>query len=240
MRAPLHPMGENLRVRTAPGQRSATVQRRVDDGLFGTGIGAKWIDLPVGAEWASDERTGRRYIAIDRGGLELAIGRDAADAALGASGIAMARPPSRDDEDDEWGDEPRQENSRPHDRRQNRPPPAADLEQRPDRAPLKPPHELSDEDIADIAHKIASGHASKKHREEFPEFGSDTEFEAHVANVIKDKRSENKTTPEDHTAYWHKDSGTAVVVDPLAPDNGTVLRPKSGRRFFDNIPTKYY
>jgi hypothetical protein len=94
--AELHPMGESLRVRTAPGQRSATVQRRVDDGLFGPGIGAKWIDLPVGAEWAYDEQTRRRYIAIDRRGLEQAIGRAAADAALG-SGIAMARPPSKDD-----------------------------------------------------------------------------------------------------------------------------------------------
>ncbi len=213
--AELHPMGENLRVRTAPGQRSATVQRRVDDGLFGTGIGAKWIDLPVGAEWASDERTGRRYIAIDRLGLEQAVGRDAADAALGGNGIAEARRPSEeggsrgrkggyeDSDDDDQRQETLDKEARLRRRRENRPPPAADLEQRPDRAPLKPPHELSDEDIADIAHKIASGHASKKHREEFPEFGSDTEFEAHVANVIKDKRSENKTTPEDHTAYWH-------------------------------------
>jgi hypothetical protein len=96
--AELHPMGENLRVRTAPGQRSATVQRRVNDGLFGPDIDAKWIDLPVGAEWAYDEQTRRHYIAIDRRGLEQAIGRAAADAALG-SGIAMARPPSSDDQD---------------------------------------------------------------------------------------------------------------------------------------------
>jgi hypothetical protein len=236
--AELHPIGENLRVRTAPGQRSATVQLRVEQGFFGTGISEKWIDLPVGAEWANDEQTGRRYIALDQHGLENVIGRDAADAALG-NGIAMARPP-KEDEEDEWGDEPRQESSKSRDRRQNRPPPAEDLEQRPDRAPSKPPHELSDEEIADIANKIARGHASRKHRHEFPEFGSEVEFEAHVAKVIQDKRSENKTTPEDHTAYWHQDSGTAVVVDPLAPDQGTVLRPRIGRRFFDNIPTKYY
>ena len=235
-------MGENLRVRTAPGQRSATVQRRVGDGLFGTGIGAKWVDLPVGAEWAYDEQRGRRYVAIDRRGLEDAIGRDAADAGLDENGSAMVRPPSKDGgrrrsedgEESEWGDEPRHENSR----RQNRPPPPADLEQRPDRAPPKPPHELSDDEIADFANKIASGHASKKHRNEFPEFGSDTEFEAHVAKVIKDKRSESKTTDDDRTAYWHQDSRTEVVVDPLAPDKGTMLRPKNGRKFFDNIHTK--
>jgi hypothetical protein len=94
--AELHPMGENLRVRTAPGQRSATVQRRVDDGLFGTGIGAKWVDLPVRAEWASDD-LGRRYIAIDRRELENAIGRDATDATLGDNSIAMAKPPMNDE-----------------------------------------------------------------------------------------------------------------------------------------------
>ncbi len=33
-------------------------------------------------------------------------------------------------------------------------------------------HELSDEDIADIANKIVSGHASRKHRKEFSEFGT--------------------------------------------------------------------
>lgn len=93
--AELHLMGEDLRVRTAPGQRSATVQRRADEGFFGTGIAAKWVGLPVRAEWASDEQTGRRYIAVDRLDLEQAIGSDVADAALGSIGVAMAKPRRR-------------------------------------------------------------------------------------------------------------------------------------------------
>jgi hypothetical protein len=241
--AELHPMGENLRVRTAPGQRSATVQRRVDDGLFSTGIGAKWVDLPVGAEWARDEQTGRRYIAIDRRELAAAIGRDAADAALGENGSAMVRPPSKgggkrhsgDGEESEWGDEPRQESSKARDRRQNRPPPAQNLEQRPDRAPSTPPHDLSDEEIADIAHKIVSGHASDKHRldqNEFPELGSDPELEAHVAKVIK-KHTEWKRLRDGRNAYWHQDSGTTVIDDPLG--EGTVLRSKRGKKYFDEL-----
>ncbi|CAN5585937.1 hypothetical protein BH10PSE6_BH10PSE6_42130 [soil metagenome] len=234
----LHPIGEKLRVRTAPGQRSATVQLRVDDGLFATGIAAKWIDLPVGAAWANDDLTRRRYIAIDRHGLEQAIGRDAADAALGGNGIAEARRPSKDGGANESDYESRGKKDRSRDRRQERPPQAEDLEQRPDRPPTKPPHELSDAEIADIAHKIASGHAKAKHQKEFPELGSDVEFELHIADVIKNN-TENKTTPDDHTAYWHKDSRTTVVFDPLAPDNGTVVRSEHGRRFFDNIPTKY-
>ena len=94
--AEFHPFGKNLRVRTAPAQRTATVQLRVDSGLFGTGVGARWIDLPVGAAWENDDRTGRRYIGVDRLGLETVIGRDAATAALGVNGIAMAKPTSND------------------------------------------------------------------------------------------------------------------------------------------------
>jgi len=111
------------------------VQWRVDDGLRGTGIAATWVDLPVGAEWTSDERTGRRYIAIDRLGLEQAIGRDAADATLGGNGIAEARRPSdeggrrrrKDGYEEGEVDDERQEalekEARLRDRRENKPPP---------------------------------------------------------------------------------------------------------------------
>jgi hypothetical protein len=90
-----HPITEDLRVRTAPGQRSATVERRVDHGLLGTGIGEKWDRLPVKAEWAS-RPDGRRFIAIDPEGLRRALDPDAVDAALRTAGIAMAKPPSDD------------------------------------------------------------------------------------------------------------------------------------------------
>lgn len=87
-------INDKLRVRTSPGQ-DAKLERRIDDGLLGTDIGAHWEELRVGAAWAYEG--GRRYVAIDRLGLERAIGRNAADAALGGSGIAMAKPPSKDD-----------------------------------------------------------------------------------------------------------------------------------------------
>jgi hypothetical protein len=243
-------INENLRVRTPPGQ-DAKLELRVDNGLFG--IGAKWVDLQVGAAWAYDRC--RRYVAIDRLGLEQAIGRDAADAALGGNGIAWAKRPSKDDgrrrskdgEIDEWGNEPQQGNSKPRDVWQNRPPQAEDLEQRPDQ-PHVPPHERSDEEIDEIAHKIVFGHASDKHRldqKEFPELGSDTELQAHVADVIRKARPPASAGPADEpeteskklrggrTAYRHKDSGTTIVDDPL--DEGTVLRPKEGRKYYDDL-----
>lgn len=223
--AELHPIDENLRVRTAPGQRSATVQLRVEHGLFGTGIGAKWIDLPVGAAWASDDLTRRRYIAIDRRGLEQAIGRDAADAALGGNGIAKA-----EKEDDEWGREARSKKTHPRERQPKGPRPAEDHEQRPDQPPRKRPHELSDAQIDEIADKIVSGHASAKHWKEFPDLPSDTEKKAHVAEVIRKK--DYKDLPEGRTAYWDK-SGTTVFVDPLG--EGSVYRPTRGREYFDEL-----
>src|SRR5437764_3230383 len=40
--ATTYELGNGLRARSAPGQRSVSIERRVDDGLLGTGVGAKW------------------------------------------------------------------------------------------------------------------------------------------------------------------------------------------------------
>src|SRR6201999_2764849 len=45
----LQEIGDGLRVRINPDERAVRVERRVDKGLFGTGIGAKWQELPVNA-----------------------------------------------------------------------------------------------------------------------------------------------------------------------------------------------
>ena len=98
-----------------------------------------------------------------------------------------------------------------------------------------PPHELSDEEIFDIADKIVSGHSSDKHRieqKEFPELGSDLELEAHVAEVMK-KHTEWKRLRNGRNAYWHQNSGTTVIDDPLG--EGTVLRPKRGKEYFNEL-----
>lgn len=215
------------------------------------------MDLPVGAAWGYDK--GRRYVAIDRSGLEQAIGRDAADAALGGGGIAEARRPSdeggrrrrKDGYEEDEGDNERQEalekEARLRDRRENKPPPAEDLERWPDQ-PHVPPHDRSDEEVDETAHKIVFGHGSDKHRldqKEFPELGSDTELQAHVADVIKkarppasdgptdEQQTEWKRLPDGRTAYRHKDSGTVVLDDPLG--EGTVMRPEDSKKYFDDL-----
>jgi hypothetical protein len=114
--AETHPITDDLRVRTAPGQRSAIVERRVDKGVFGSGIGAKWEAVPVDAQWASDP-AGRRVIAIDPEGLRHVLGPEAAAAITHANGIAMAVPPDREDDDDRYrGRKRRRERENPQPR----------------------------------------------------------------------------------------------------------------------------
>ncbi|WP_421997759.1 hypothetical protein [Reyranella sp.] len=83
-------LGDGLRARSAPGQRTMEIQRRVDDGLFGTGIGAKWTTLPVDAERVIG-RDGRESTVINRHQLNQALGltTPSEDALVSA----MARPP---------------------------------------------------------------------------------------------------------------------------------------------------
>lgn len=90
----------NLRVRAPTGQRSVIVERRVDDGLLGTGIDAKWQAVPVDAQWASG-LDGQRVIAIDPEGLQRALAPNEVDATRRITGIAMAEPPSNSSKPDD-------------------------------------------------------------------------------------------------------------------------------------------
>jgi len=87
-------LGDGLRARLRPGQRSVEIERRADNGLFGTGIGARWETLPVNAELQVQEG-GAASVLIDHRQLLEAVGPDAAARALEVSGSAMARPPKK-------------------------------------------------------------------------------------------------------------------------------------------------
>lgn len=89
-------LGDGLRARLSPGQRSVEIERRVADGLFGTGIGARWERLPVDAE-AGAGPDGARSVFIDHGQLVDAVGPEAAARAWDAIGSAMARPRRKSD-----------------------------------------------------------------------------------------------------------------------------------------------
>jgi hypothetical protein len=79
-------LGDGLRAQWRPGQRTATIERRINDGLFGTGIAADWKELPVNATYEAG-RDGRPTLFVDHAQLRAAIGVDAADRVLGTSGV---------------------------------------------------------------------------------------------------------------------------------------------------------
>jgi hypothetical protein len=84
-------LGDGLRARVRPGQRTVEIERRIDNGLLGTGIGATWKTLPVDAKVAVG-RDGSVNNVIDHRQLNRVLGRDA-PAVMDPSASAMARPP---------------------------------------------------------------------------------------------------------------------------------------------------
>jgi hypothetical protein len=66
-------LGDGLRARTRPGQRTVEIERRVDNGLLGLGLGANWQTLPVDAQ---------RVVGRD-GGVNTVINQEQLNRALG-------------------------------------------------------------------------------------------------------------------------------------------------------------
>lgn len=87
-------LGNGLRARIRPGQRTVEIERQADNGVFGTGIGARWERLPINAE-LNVGAGGAPSVRIDPRQLENAVGSEAAAQALDAVGSAMARPPKK-------------------------------------------------------------------------------------------------------------------------------------------------
>jgi hypothetical protein len=85
-------LGDGLRARVRPGQRTVEIERRVDNGLFGTGIGAKWETLPIEA-WQHVGRDGGVNTVINHEQLNRALGRSAPVESKDVGISAMARPP---------------------------------------------------------------------------------------------------------------------------------------------------
>jgi hypothetical protein len=84
--------GDGLRARVRPGQRTVEIERRVYNGLFGTGIGAKWETLPVEAQQVVG-RDGSVNTVINHEQLNRALGLSAPAESKAAGASAMAQPP---------------------------------------------------------------------------------------------------------------------------------------------------
>ena len=85
-------LGDGLRARVRPGQRTVEIERRVHNGLLGTGIGAKWETLPVEAQQVVG-RDGSANTVINHEQLNRALGRSAPLDSQGAGTSAMAQSP---------------------------------------------------------------------------------------------------------------------------------------------------
>ena len=85
-------LGDGLRARVRPGQRTVEIERRVHNGLFGTGIGAKWETLPVEAQQVVG-RDGSANTVINHEQLNRALGQTAPVQSKDAGTSAMAQPP---------------------------------------------------------------------------------------------------------------------------------------------------
>ena len=88
-----------------------------------------------------------------------------------------------------------------------------------------------------IAEDISGGHAYGKHvvkNGEFPGVKSPGEFAAEIDRVMTNP-THTKSLSKGRTAYWDDKTGTVVIHNPNAADQGTCFRPTDGKAYFDNL-----
>src|SRR5262249_15168656 len=83
-------LGDRFRASQPPGQKSVILERRVDDGLLGTGVGAKWEELPSLDAILRVGQYGLKTLVVDAGQLRSTLGPDVAKQ-LFATGLVIDR-----------------------------------------------------------------------------------------------------------------------------------------------------
>jgi hypothetical protein len=84
----VYSLGDGLRARWFGDSREVVIERRVDKGFFGSGIGAKWENTGVRATMGRSE-DGHLQILADPEELERAIGKDAAARVVAQPGAGL-------------------------------------------------------------------------------------------------------------------------------------------------------
>jgi hypothetical protein len=200
-------LGNGLRARIRPGQRTVEIERQADGGLFGSGFGAHWETLPINAELNVGD-DGAASVLIDPRQLENAVGPEAAAQALDAVGSAMARPPRKNTDASL---------------------PPADTRTKSDQTPdpgrdRKPPNWANAAiSIGELAARILEQVNRPR-----PEAEVQTEIEQGCRSVM---RARGEQTPDKH--YRGKDGyeiSTGMRMHPLLPD------PTPGRDFSPKDP----
>ncbi len=89
---------DGVRITLPPGQRYVYAERRVDGGLLGSGIGARWEKLPIPMEVVEGPRG--RFLRFDLDHIAKVVGTpQEADRILEQLGALMARPPRKSGSD---------------------------------------------------------------------------------------------------------------------------------------------
>lgn len=90
--------------------------------------------------------------------------------------------------------------------------------------------------IHTIAENIANGHAFKKHvlTHELRGITSKEEFQSHIEQVMSHPTKFKKLS-HDRYAFLDEGSGTVVIVNFHASDNGTAFRPRNSLKYFNNL-----
>jgi filamentous hemagglutinin len=95
----------------------------------------------------------------------------------------------------------------------------------------------SSDDAAQIARKIAAGHAYDKHvvaEGQFPGIASRAAFAALIEGIIEHP-SASRALASDRMAWWDEASGAVVIANPHDRDGGTCFKPRAGRPYFDHL-----
>ena len=90
--------------------------------------------------------------------------------------------------------------------------------------------------ISNDAEKIGGGHAWGKHRGEFPEIKTQTDFKNLVDKVKNSASSLFKKLSRGREAWYDKSTNTLVIKDPNSADLGTMFRPTpNGEQYFNGL-----
>jgi hypothetical protein len=86
---------------------------------------------------------------------------------------------------------------------------------------------------AAIAHEIAHGHAFEKHKSEFSGIETEEDLESITRDIME--RNPAKELDDQRRAYWDDDHQAVVVVDPNHRDQGTIFKPRTGKKYYDGL-----
>jgi filamentous hemagglutinin len=84
---------------------------------------------------------------------------------------------------------------------------------------------------------MSQGHAYGKHvveKGEFPGIKSPGEFAVEIDRVMMNP-THTRPLFGGRTAYWDDKTGTVVIHNPKAADQGTCFKPTDGKCYFDNL-----